>query len=88
MHAKGRTHPSLANVSLTPGLENIETPNICMGEQVFNMIQYMYPLCQQLVPGGMEILRSIESHFLECQSKSEQVLPPFRHEPPICRPSD
>ena len=92
MHAKGRKYMSLANVSLTPGLENIETPNICMGEQVFNMIQYMYPLCQQLVLGGMEklcpFLRSIESHFLECQSKSEQVLPPFRHEPPICRPSD
>ena len=52
----------------------------------------MYPPCQRLVLGGMEelrpFLRSIESHFLECQSKSEQVLPPFRHEPPICRPSD
>ena len=33
-------------------------------------------------------LRSIESHFLECQSKSGAVLPPLRNEPPICRPND
>ena len=55
------------------------------------MAHPMYPPCRQCASWDGKLrpfLRSIESHFLECHSKSGAVLPPLRNEPPICRPND